>query len=125
MDHIYQMPQRPPMAYHNDDDDFDFETPHYPRSPSQSSFISNADSLAPLGSAGAFKCDIMVKFLRQRQMEKLWSNNVESEGVILKRGKNDFVCQPSELLFEQNGLFSQVSQLNVKVSKTSLVIFLC
>ena len=124
MDPIYQMPQRPPMAYHNDDE-FDFETPQYPRSPSQASFISNADSLAPLGSAGAFKCDIMVKFLRQRQMEKLWSNSVEGEGVILKRGKHDFVCQPSELLFEQNGLFSQVSQLNVKVSRTSLVMFLC
>ena len=84
------------------------------------SFVSRADSTAPLGSAGAFKCDTMVKFLRQRQMKKLWSNNVGGEGVILKRGKNDFVCQPSELLFEQNGLFSQVCQLDVKVSRLSL-----
>jgi hypothetical protein len=49
-------------------------------------------------------------------MEKLWSNSLDGEGVILKRGKNDFVCQPSELLFENNGLFHQVCQLNVKVS---------
>lgn len=127
MNNIYQMPQRPPLAYHNDnDDDYDVESSQYPRSPSQmsgyprspsqSSFVSRADSAAPLGSASAFKCDIMIKFLRQRQMEKLWSNSVEGEGVILKRGKRDFVCQPSELLFEQNGLFAQVSQLNVKVS---------
>ncbi|OCT46451.1 Glycosyl transferase family 2 [Cladophialophora carrionii] len=117
MDEISRMPQRPPMAYHNDD--FDFEGPHFPtRSPSQMSFASHADSMAPLGSAGAFKCDIMVKFLRQRQMEKLWSNSVDGEGVILKRGKNDFVCQPSELLFENNGLFHQVCQLNVKVAMT-------
>ena len=80
------------------------------------SFISDAGSAAPLGSAGAFKCDIMVKFLRQRQMEKLWSNSDVEEGVVLKRGKNDFVCQPSELLFAHKGLFEQVSRLNVKVS---------
>lgn len=77
--------------------------------------VSEADSMAPLGTAGAFKCDIMVKFLRQRQMEKLWSNSDVEEGVVLKRAKNDFICQPSELLFAHNGLFEQISRLNVKV----------
>ena len=71
--------------------------------------------MAPLGSAGSFKCNIMVKFLRQRQLEKLWSNSDIEEGVVLKRAKNDFVCAPSELLFAQAGLFEQVKRLNVKV----------
>lgn len=71
--------------------------------------------MAPLGTAGAFKCDIMVKFLRQRQMEKLWSNSDFEEGVVLKRAKNDFICQPTKLLFTQHGLFEQIGRLNVKV----------
>jgi hypothetical protein len=110
---------------HGNGIDFELEPPRLrPHSPSRRSsyaasefsVISDADSLAPLGSAGAFKCDIMVKFLRQRQMEKLWSNSDMEEGVVLKRAKNDFVCQPSELLLSQNGLFTQVGHLNVKVS---------
>jgi len=106
---------RMPQAQHNNDMDFQFQPPSFPRSPSQISFVSQAESESPLGSAGAFKCDIMVKFLRQRQMEKLWSNSDIEEGVVLKRGKGDFVCQPSELLLAGNGLFEQVKRLNVKV----------
>ncbi|KAK5552879.1 hypothetical protein LTR46_008954 [Exophiala xenobiotica] len=113
-----QMPRMPNSALTNNRMDFDLDPPQFPRSPSQLSFISEADSTAPLGSAGAFKCDIMVKFLRQRQMEKLWSNSDIEEGVVLKRGKHDFVCQPSELLFARNGLFEQVNRLNVKVAMT-------
>jgi hypothetical protein len=120
MDQVSWVPRRPPMA-HTTDNDFDFgDSPYSTRPPSQASFVSNADSMAPLGSAGAFKCDIMVKFLRQRQMEKLWSNSEDGEGVILKRGKGDFVCQPMNLLLERNGIFEQVSKLNVKASSCVL-----
>ena len=119
------MPRMPNAAHFNNHMDFDLEPPHFPRSPSQLSFISEADSMAPLGSAGAFKCDIMVKFLRQRQMEKLWSNSDIEEGVVLKRGKHDFVCQPSELLFARNGLFEQVNRLNVKVGRSQANGFSC
>lgn len=63
------------------------------------------------------KCDIMAKFLRQRQLEKMWSYNSNTEeGVILKRGKDDFICQPRSLVGVQDGFYEQVVRLNVKVA---------
>ena len=59
----------------------------------------------------------MVKFLRQRQLEKMWSYNGQAEeGVILKRGKDDFACQPRDLLGVRDGFYDQITRLNVKVS---------
>jgi hypothetical protein len=122
LDQISWVPRRPQATYGNEAN-FDFDTARYgERSPSPASFISHADSMAPIGSAGAFKCDLMVKFLRQRQLEKVWSNTEDGEGVVLKRGKGDFVCQPSNLLVERNGLFAQVGQLNVKVFAANLAL---
>ncbi|KIW10772.1 hypothetical protein PV08_10071 [Exophiala spinifera] len=112
------VPRTPESVYSNDRFDSTWEPSFALRSPSRMSMASQADSSAPLGTAGAFKCDIMIKFLRQRQKEKLWSNNDTEEGVVLKRAKNDFICQPSELLFARNGLFEQISCLNVKVAMT-------
>ncbi|KIW40901.1 hypothetical protein, variant 2 [Exophiala oligosperma] len=113
-----RIPRTPTSAYSTDSSQSALEPPCFPRSPSQMSVASEADSMAPLGTAGAFKCDIMVKFLRQRQMEKLWSNSDFEEGVVLKRAKNDFICQPTKLLFTQHGLFEQIGRLNVKVAMT-------
>lgn len=63
------------------------------------------------------KCDIMAKYLRQRQLEKMWSYNTnDEEGVILKRAKDDFICQPRRLRHVQDGFFEQIVRLNVKVA---------
>lgn len=68
-------------------------------------------------SADSVKCDIMAKFLRQRQLEKMWSYNAnDEEGVILKRGKDDFICQPRSLSSIQDGFYEQIARLNVKVA---------
>lgn len=58
----------------------------------------------------------MIQYLRQRQIEKLWTDGNVSEGVVLKRAKNDFVAQPPELAQQVFGFFDEVRKLNVKVS---------
>lgn len=60
------------------------------------------------------KCEIMIQYLRQRQIEKLWSDGNSTEGVVLKRTKNDFVCQPSELSQQVFGFYDEMRKLNVK-----------
>lgn len=61
------------------------------------------------------KCEVMVQYLRQRQIEKLWSDGHLNEGVVLKRAKNDFVCQPPELSQQMHGFYNEIRKLNVKV----------
>ena len=93
----------------------------YSRSPSQVSFISDVESEYPdaVTPSEAFRNDIMLKFLYQRQLEKLWSDKTfEEQGVILKRSKKDFICRPQELLLRTDGLYDQVKLLNVKVAMT-------
>ena len=57
----------------------------------------------------------MIQYLRQRQIEKLWTDGSPSEGVVLKRAKSDFVCQPPELSGQLFGFFDEIRKLNVKV----------
>ncbi|KZF19607.1 hypothetical protein L228DRAFT_214578 [Xylona heveae TC161] len=65
------------------------------------------------------KSDVMVNWLRQRQLEKLWAaDDVEGEGVVLKKGKGSFTCCPATLAEDPAGLYAAVSRLNVKVAMT-------
>jgi len=66
----------------------------------------------------AFKYDIMVKHLRQRQLDKAWSHGPFEQGVVLKRGKDDFICKPADLLSVPDGFYEQIARLNVKVAMT-------
>ena len=104
--------------------DFSLELPQMatglqtPRSPSAASFVSDADSETGILGGGSVRCDIMAKFLRQRQLEKTWSDSNQEEGVVLKRAKDDFICQPRELSEMPGGFFDQVKKLNVKIAIT-------
>lgn len=71
---------------------------------------------AVLSTTTAVKCEVMIQYLRQRQIEKLWTDGNLSEGVVLKRAKNDFVAQPPELTQQVFGLFDEIRKLNVKVN---------
>jgi hypothetical protein len=62
------------------------------------------------------KADVMVTWLNQQQLEKLWSSNLPNEGVVLKKERNNFTCSPSTLRNDSNGFFNQVIALNVRVS---------
>lgn len=60
---------------------------------------------------------IMVKWLRQMQMEKLWSKAAPGpgEGVVLKKDRGSFVCCPESLKSDSFGFYSQVKDMNVRV----------
>ncbi|KAK5074616.1 hypothetical protein LTR24_010057 [Lithohypha guttulata] len=60
----------------------------------------------------------MIQHLRQRQMERLWTDGDVTEGVVLKRAKNDFICQPPELQQQVFGCYDEIRRLNVKVAMT-------
>lgn len=57
----------------------------------------------------------MLLYLRQQQLEKRWASDNTTEGVVLKRGKDDFICQPAELPRHIHGFYDEVKKLNVKV----------
>lgn len=62
------------------------------------------------------KSDVMVAWLNQAQLEKLWGNNLHNEGVVLKKARDSFTCSPATLRDDQGGLFDQVMAMNVRVS---------
>jgi hypothetical protein len=70
---------------------------------------SNADEIVDI------KCDVMVNWLHQQQLESMWSAGTTGEGVILKRRKDQFISCPSELASEPFGLYQAVRALNVRV----------
>jgi hypothetical protein len=85
------------------------------RSPSTRSTRSEADSVAEVTSAKMVRNAVMINFLRQQQLKRLWSDISLGEGVVLKRSKSDFICQPEELSSLSGGFYDQVKRLNVKV----------
>lgn len=58
---------------------------------------------------------IMVNWLRQMQMEKLWSVGSRGEGVILKKDRGSFVCCPETLKDGPSLLYNQVMGMNIRV----------
>lgn len=86
-----------------------------PRTLSAMSSRSDVSSSMVISTTTAVKCEVMIQYLRQRQIEKLWTDGSPAEGVILKRAKNDFVSQPPELSQQVFGFFDEIKKLNVKV----------
>ena len=103
--------------------DLDHDYPAY-RPASPLSARSDAFSTTEITSANAVRNAVMINFLRQRQLKKLWSDTNLEEGVILKRSKGDFICQPDEMSHVPGGFFDQVQKLNVKVGSFLLVLSL-
>jgi hypothetical protein len=62
------------------------------------------------------KTDVMASWLHQQQLENLWAMQLPGEGVVLKKARDNFACCPASLYTEQNGLFENVSAMNVRVS---------
>lgn len=61
------------------------------------------------------KCDVMINWLHQQQMERLWTAGTVDEGVVLKKTRGAFTCVPNSLRNEPIGLFSAIQTLNVRV----------
>lgn len=62
------------------------------------------------------KCDVMVNWLYQQQLESLWTNGGVGEGVVLKKLKDQYTSCPPELAMTRGDLFDAVRSLNVKVA---------
>lgn len=60
------------------------------------------------------KCDVMVNWLYQQQMERLWTAGGHDEGVALKKGRGAYACCPSSIVDEPYGFFKAVETLNVR-----------
>lgn len=92
-----------------------------------SPWASRPASLYPVGdfrNSDAFeineiKCDVMVNWLYQQQMERLWTAGGHDEGVLLKKGKSAYACAPADLVEEEFGFHRSIQMLNVKVRITS------
>ena len=95
-------------------------------SPLAGSFVdrSRPSSLYPEGdfrngpreSVLTVRSDVVVSWLHQQQMEKLWAVGAPGEGVILKKGKGDFTRCPPSLRTEPSGIFDHIVAMNVRVS---------
>jgi hypothetical protein len=68
------------------------------------------------GSILDIKADMMVNWLHQQQVERLWSAELPGEGVVLKRARDNFACSPSSLRNEPNGFYDNIVAMNVRVS---------
>lgn len=68
------------------------------------------------------KCDVMVNWLYQQQMERLWTAGGIDEGVVLKKTRGQYTCCPGDIVDEPYGFFKAVETLNVRVGTSLTVI---
>lgn len=63
------------------------------------------------------RCEIMVSWLHQQQIERTWfDSRANDEGVVLKKSKGEYACCPENLADEPEGFCKAVELLNVRVS---------
>nr|POF01164.1 hypothetical protein CFP56_21112 [Quercus suber] len=61
------------------------------------------------------KCDVMVNWLYQQQMERLWTAGGHDEGVVLKKSRSAYTCCPADIVEEPYGFHKAIETLNVRV----------
>lgn len=84
---------------------------------------SRPPSLNPSGDARSLhsedinemKADVVVNWLHQQQMERLWTSGAGDEGVVLKKSKGSYTCCPSYIINEPQGFFEAIQAINVRV----------
>ena len=99
-----------------------------PGSGSATPFASRPVSLYPVGDfrnsqadeINEIKCDVMVNWLYQQQMERLWTAGGRDEGVMLKKGRSTYASCPADIADEPYGFFKAIETLNVRVSHTAI-----
>lgn len=90
-------------------------SPTFSSTPSQPVSLSTVDETYDLNE---IKCDVMVNWLYQQQMERLWTAGGPDEGVVLKKSRGIYTCCPPDLIEEQYGFCKSVEALNVRVAMT-------
>ncbi|KAI0152929.1 glycosyl transferase family group 2-domain-containing protein [Xylariaceae sp. FL1272] len=85
----------------------------YPGSAFPGGDFRNAESLADI------KADVMCSWLYQQQLESQYATGIlPGEGVILKKGRNNYACCPPQLQDMKYGLFDMAMELNVRCAMT-------
>jgi hypothetical protein len=80
-------------------------------------WTSRPASLAPGEEMSDTRCEILVSWLHQQQIEKTWVDvHAEDEGVVLKKSKGEYVCCPEHVGEAQHGFCRAIEALNVRVS---------
>ena len=87
----------------------------YPEDPQDYPVEQSIDQASDLND---IKCDVMVNWLYQQQMERLWTTGGEDEGVVLKKSRAVYTCCPPDIIDEPQGFFRNVEALNVRVAMT-------
>ncbi|KAI0164495.1 glycosyl transferase family group 2-domain-containing protein [Hypoxylon sp. FL1284] len=65
------------------------------------------------------KGDVMCSWLYQQQLERQYATGIlPGEGVVLKKGKNNYACCPAYLQDVPNNLHDMAMQLNVRCAMT-------
>jgi hypothetical protein len=62
------------------------------------------------------KADVMCSWLYQQQLERQYATGIlPGEGVVLKKGRNDYACCPPQLQEMKYSLYDMAMELNVRV----------
>lgn len=62
------------------------------------------------------KADVMCSWLYQQQLERQYATGIlPGEGVVLKKGRNNYACCPAQLQDMRGGLYDMTMELNVRV----------
>jgi hypothetical protein len=59
--------------------------------------------------------NMMLEQLHNEQRCRLWYTQGSGQGVVLKRGKGEYVACPPQLEKESGGLFDQFVKMNIRV----------
>lgn len=62
------------------------------------------------------KCEVMVSWLHQQQLERLWYEGTDEEGIVLKKSKGIYACCPEAVGRGEMEFHKATEALNVKVS---------
>ena len=99
-------------------------TPPSQGTSSESSSASRPVSLYPAAEfantrdLNDIKCDVMVNWLYQQQMERLWTAGGTDEGVVLKKSRGAYTCCPEDIIDNADGFVNSIRALNVRVAIT-------
>lgn len=62
------------------------------------------------------KADVMCSWLYQQQLERQYATGIlPGEGVVLKKGRNNYACCPPHLQEMKYSLYDMAMELNVRV----------
>lgn len=68
------------------------------------------------------KADVMCSWLYQQQLERQYATGIlPGEGVVLKKGRNNYACCPPQLQEMRYSLYDMAMELNVRVCNHSML----